>query len=103
MACIVFALGVLALQGAATVVLRQSQDARDQALAAEVAAARFETLVHTVCGENSAGNETVRGVFSEWRTSAAASAGAALSSQIIRFGRPHSRRSDSYLGAYRCR
>ena len=102
-ACVIFAVGVLALQGAATVVLRQSQDARNQAMASEVAAARFEAFSHITCVEPTAGAETVRGVRSEWHTTALPNAGAGLSSQTIHFGRPNSRRSDTHLGAFRCR
>lgn len=102
-ACVIFAIGVLALQAAAVVVLRQSQDARSQARSAEIAAARFEAFAHTTCAEITAGSEAVRNVWSKWQTTALAGAEAGLSSQTIHFGRTQSPRSDSYLGAYRCR
>lgn len=102
-ACVVFATGVLALQAAATIVLRQSQDARNQALSAEVAAARFESLVHALCAENAAGTELVRGVQSEWSTGPLPGAEARLSNQTIRFARGGVERTDTYQGAYRCR
>lgn len=102
-ACVVFAIGVLALQAAAVVVLRQSQDARSQARSAEIAAARFEAFAHTTCAETTAGSETVSNVWSKWQTTALTGVEAGLSSQTTRFGRTQAPRSDSYLGAYRCR
>jgi Tfp pilus assembly protein PilV len=102
-ACVVFAIGVLGLQAAATVVVRQAQDARDQSLAAEVAAARFESFVHESCTDAASGSDIVRGVDSRWQTAPLESTAAGLSSQTIRFGRGPDRRVDSYSGAYRCR
>jgi hypothetical protein len=102
-ACVVFAIGVLALQAAATLVLRQSQDARNQMLSSEVAAMRFESFVHAPCAENTAGTELVRGVRSEWSTGSLPGAEARLSSQTITFARGGFERTDTYHGAYRCR
>lgn len=98
-----FVTGVLALQAAVTVVLRQAQDARNQALSSEVALARFESLVHSPCAENTTGTETVRGVRSEWSTAPLPGAAARLSDQSVTVVRGGVERTDSYQGAYRCR
>lgn len=102
-ACVVFAIGVLALQAAATLILQQSQDARNQALSSEVAAMRFESFIHAPCAENTTGTELVRGVRSEWSTGPLPGAEARLSSQTITFARGTAERTDTYHGAYRCR
>lgn len=102
-ACVVFLVGVLGLQAAATVVVRQAHDARTQVLSADVAAARFEQFAHVSCAGSMSGAELIRGVHSEWQISATHAAGAGFSSQRIRFMRGIAERTDNYLGAFRCR
>lgn len=102
-ACVVFVTGVLALQAAVTVILRQAQDARNQTLSSEVAVARFETFVHSPCAENTTGTETARGIRSEWSTAPLPGAAARLSDQSVTVARGGVERTDSYHGAYRCR
>ena len=102
-ACVVFVTGVLALQAAITVILRQAQDARNQTLSSEVALARFETFVHPPCAENTTGTETVRGVRSEWSTAPLPGAAVRLSDQSVTVVRGGVERTDTYHGAYRCR
>ncbi|HEX6251801.1 MAG TPA: hypothetical protein VFZ56_10235 [Gemmatimonadaceae bacterium] len=102
-ACVVFVTGVLALQAAITVVLRQAQDARLQALSSEIAMARFESLVHSPCADNTTGSEIARGVRSEWSTAALPGTPARLSNQSVTVMRRGVERTDTYHGAYPCR
>ena len=102
-ACVVFVFGVLALQAAIAMILRQAQDARNQTLSSEVAVARFETLGHSPCADNTTGTEAARGMRSDWSTAPLPGVAARLSNQSVTIVRGGVERTDRYHGAYRCR
>ena len=103
-ALLVFAVGMLALQRAAFVVLRQAHAARQQALAATIASTHLEQLAWRPCAAVTSGSDEERGFRIEWNRVGAASAGhSVLVSQTVRFERAGHETRDAYRGAVRCR
>jgi type II secretory pathway pseudopilin PulG len=102
-ACVVFAVGTLAVQGAAVNALRQARDAYVRQQSASLALLQLEPAVSGPCALSLTGSQVVRGVRIDWSVGPAAAAHAREVIQTARYLSGGALRSDTYRSAVRCR
>jgi len=102
-ALVLFGFGMLALEGAALLIVRQARDARVQTLATTLAGSRLELLSHAACAAIAPGTHEERGIRLEWSPGEILLGRARVVKQTARFSRRGSAHVESYIAAVPCR